>query len=232
MDPRDRLIVALDVPSVDAAETMVTRLGDAVSFYKIGYQLAFAGGLDYVPKLIQSGKRVFLDLKLHDIAHTVAAGVKSVARLGANFLTVHAFPQVMQAAVEARENDLRILAVTVLTSLNDADLAEAGYATTVAALAARRAAQARAIGVDGLVCSPEEVATLRRIVGDRLTLVTPGIRPAGAEVGDQKRVATPAAAIAAGADYLVVGRPIIAASDPKAAAKAIVTEIAEAATKK
>ena len=232
MDPRDRLIVARDVPSVDAAETMVTRLGDAVTFYKIGYQLAFAGGLDYAPKLIQSGKRVFLDLKLHDIANTVAAGVKSVARLGASFLTVHAFPQVMQAAVEARESGLRILAVTVLTSLNDADLAEAGYATTVAALAARRAAQARAVGVDGLVCSPEEVANLRRIVGDRLTLVTPGIRPAGAEVGDQKRVATPAAAIAAGADYLVVGRPIIAASDPKAAAEAIVAEIVGAATKK
>jgi orotidine-5'-phosphate decarboxylase len=232
MDPRDCLIVALDVPSVDAAETMVTRLGDAVTFYKIGYQLAFAGGLDYAPKLIQSGKRVFLDLKLHDIANTVAAGVKSVARLGASFLTVHAFPQVMQAAVEARESGLRILAVTVLTSLNDADLAEAGYATTVAALAARRAAQARAVGVDGLVCSPEEVANLRRIVGDRLTLVTPGIRPAGAEVGDQKRVATPAAAIAAGADYLVVGRPIIAASDPKAAAEAIVAEIVGAATKK
>jgi orotidine-5'-phosphate decarboxylase len=232
MDPRDRLIVALDVPSVDAAETMVTRLGDAVTFYKIGYQLAFAGGLDYAPKLIQSGKRVFLDLKLHDIANTVAAGVKSVARLRASFVTVHAFPQVMQAAVEARESGLRILAVTVLTSLNDADLAEAGYATTVAALAARRAAQARAVGVDGLVCSPEEVANLRRIVGDRLTLVTPGIRPAGAEVGDQKRVATPAAAIAAGADYLVVGRPIIAASDPKAAAEAIVAEIVGAATKK
>jgi orotidine-5'-phosphate decarboxylase len=211
---------------------MVTRLGDAVTFYKIGYQLAFAGGLDYAPKLIQSGKRVFLDLKLHDIANTVAAGVKSVARLGASFLTVHAFPQVMQAAVEARESGLRILAVTVLTSLNDADLAEAGYATTVAALAARRAAQARAVGVDGLVCSPEEVVNLRRIVGDRLTLVTPGIRPAGAEVGDQKRVATPAAAIAAGADYLVVGRPIIAASDPKAAAEAIVAEIVGAATKK
>jgi orotidine-5'-phosphate decarboxylase len=134
----------------------------------------------------------------------------------------------MQAAVEARENGLRILAVTVLTSLNDANLAEAGYATTVAALAARRAAQARAIGVDGLVCSPEEVATLRRIVGDRLTLVTPGIRPAGAEVGDQKRVATPAGAIAAGADYLVVGRPIVAAPDPKAAAAAITAEIARA----
>jgi orotidine-5'-phosphate decarboxylase len=231
MDPRDRLIVALDVPSVDAAEAMVMRLGDAVSFYKIGYQLAFAGGLDYAPKLIRSGKRVFLDLKLHDIANTVAAGVKSVARLGASFLTVHAFPQVMQAAVEARENGLRILAVTVLTSLNDADLAEAGYATTVAALAVRRAAQARAIGVDGLVCSPEEVANLRRIVGDRLTLVTPGIRPAGAEVGDQKRVATPAAAIAAGAEYLVIGRPIIAAPDPKAAAEAIVAEIAGAAKK-
>src|SRR6201997_5302111 len=133
MDPRDRLIVAFDVPSVDPAEAMGMRLGGAVSCYKIGYQLAFAGGLDYAPKLIRSGKRVFLDLKLHDIANTVAAGVKSVARLGASFLTVHAFPQVMQAAVEARENGLRILAVTVLTSLNDADLAEAGYATTVAA---------------------------------------------------------------------------------------------------
>jgi orotidine-5'-phosphate decarboxylase len=232
MESRERLIVALDVSSIDAAEAMVARLGDAVTFYKIGYQLAFAGGLDYAPKLIQSGKRIFLDLKLHDIANTVAAGVKSVARLGASFLTVHAFPPVMQAAVKARESGLRILAVTVLTSLNDADLAEAGYATTVAALAARRAAQARAIGVDGLVCSPEEVANLRRIVGDRLTLVTPGIRPAGAEVGDQKRVATPAAAIAAGADYLVVGRPIIAAPDPRAAAEAIVAEIAGAATKK
>jgi orotidine-5'-phosphate decarboxylase len=232
MESRERLIVALDVSSIDAAEAMVARLGDAVTFYKIGYQLAFAGGLDYAPKLIQSGKRIFLDLKLHDIANTVAAGVKSVAPLGASFLTVHAFPPVMQAAVKARESGLRILAVTVLTSLNDADLAEAGYATTVAALAARRAAQARAIGVDGLVCSPEEVANLRRIVGDRLTLVTPGIRPAGAEVGDQKRVATPAAAIAAGADYLVVGRPIIAAPDPRAAAEAIVAEIAGAATKK
>ena len=231
-EPRERLIVALDVSSIDAARAMVARLGEAVTFYKIGYQLAFAGGLDYARELVQSGKRVFVDLKLHDIGSTVAAGVKSVARLGASFLTVHAYPQVMQAAVQARENNLQLLAVTVLTSLNDANLAEAGYATTVAALAARRAAQARAIGVDGLVCSPEEVGDLSRIVGDRLTLVTPGIRPAGADVGDQKRVATPAAAIAAGADYLVVGRPIIAAPDPKAVAEAIVTEIAEAATKK
>ena len=232
MDPRERLIVALDVPSLDAAQAMVARLGSAVSFYKIGYQLAFAGGLDYASELTQSGKRVFLDLKLHDISNTVAAGVKSVAGLGASFLTVHAYPQVMQAAVAAREHNLRILAVTVLTSLNDADLKETGDATTVAELAARRAAQARDLGVDGLVCSPKEVANLRRIVSAGLILVTPGIRPAGSDTGDQKRVATPAAAIAAGADYLVVGRPIIAAPDPKAAVAAIVAEIAGAATKK
>lgn len=231
MDPRGRLIVALDVPSLEAAQDMVARLGSAVSFYKIGYQLAFAGGLDYARQLAQSGKRVFLDLKLHDIGNTVAAGVKSVAGLGASFLTVHAYPQVMAAAVAAREGDLRILAVTVLTSLNDSDLREAGYGSGVAELAKRRATQARDIGVDGLICSPEEVAVLRRIVGARLSLVTPGIRPAGSDAGDQKRVAIPATAIAAGADYLVVGRPIIAAPDPKAAAEAIVAEIAAAATK-
>jgi orotidine-5'-phosphate decarboxylase len=231
MEPRDRLIVALDVPSVDAAQSMVASLGDSVSFYKIGYQLAFAGGLDYAPKLVQSGKRVFLDLKLHDIGNTVAAGVKSVARLGASFLTVHAFPQVMRAAVEARESGLRILAVTVLTSLSDADLAKAGYAATVRELALLRAEQACEIGVDGLVCSPEEVATLRGAVKNKLVLVTPGIRPAGAGAGDQKRIATPADAIKAGADYLVVGRPIVAASDPKAAAEAIVAEIAGATPK-
>ena len=228
MDPRERLIVALDVPSVEAAQAMVARLGDAVSFYKIGYQLAFAGGLSYAGQLAQSGKRVFLDLKLHDIGNTVAAGVKSVSRLGASFLTVHAYPQTMQAAVEARDHGLRILAVTVLTSFGDADLAAAGYGATVGEVVARRAAQARDIGVDGLVCSPEEAANVRRIVDGRLTLVTPGIRPAGASVGDQKRVATPSAAIAAGADYLVVGRPILAAEDPKAAAEAIVAEITDA----
>ena len=226
MDPRDRLIVALDVPSVDAAEAIVTRLGDTVSFYKIGYQLAFAGGLDFAPKLVGAGKRVFLDLKLHDIGNTVAAGVKSVARLGASFLTVHAFPQVMHAAVDAREGRLRILGVTVLTSLSDADLAKAGYAATVRELALLRAEQACEIGVDGLVCSPEEVSMLRDAVGNKLVLVCPGIRPVGAADGDQKRAATPAAAIGAGADYLVVGRPVIAASDPKAAAAAIVAEIA------
>jgi orotidine-5'-phosphate decarboxylase len=229
LDARDRLILALDVPSVAAAENLVERLGDTVSFYKVGYQLAFAGGLPFAETLVRAGKQVFLDLKLHDIGNTVARGVESVARLGATFLTVHAYPQTMKAAVEARgEAGLRILAVTVLTSYDDADLAAAGYDFTVTELVAERAAQARDIGVDGLVCSAEEVNNLRPVVGSGLMLVTPGIRPAGADVGDQKRVMTPARAIAAGADYLVVGRPIVAASDPKAAAAAIVAEIAAA----
>jgi orotidine-5'-phosphate decarboxylase len=228
IDPRDRLIVALDVSSIEAAQAMVARIGGAVSFYKIGYQLAYAGGLSYAHALIDAGKKVFVDVKLHDIDNTVAQGVKSVARLGATFITVHAYPKTMQAAVEAREAGLRILAVTVLTSFDDNDLKAAGYRGSVAEVVAARAAQARDIGVDGLVCSPEEVAKVRSIVGSKLALVTPGIRPAGAAAGDQKRIATPAAAIAAGADYLVVGRPVIAAADPKAAAEAIVAEIAQA----
>jgi orotidine-5'-phosphate decarboxylase len=227
--PRDRLIVALDLSSVEAAEAMVARLGDAVSFYKIGYQLAFAGGLAYAQTLTSAGKRVFLDLKLHDIGNTVAQGVKSVARLGATFLTVHAYPQTMRAAVEAREGNLRILAVTVLTSYDDRDLKAAGYDATVTSLVATRAEQARTLGVDGLVCSPEEAANVRSIVATEMALVTPGIRPAGADAGDQKRIMTPAAAIAAGADYLVVGRPIVAAADPRASAEAIIAEIAAAA---
>ena len=230
IDPRDRLIVALDLPSVAAAEAMVARLGDAVSFYKIGYQLAFAGGLSFAEGLARAGHQVCLDLKLHDIGNTVAKGVESVARLGATFLTVHAYPQTMKAAVEARgDAGLRILAVTVLTSYNDADLAAAGYDFSVAELVAERAAQAHDIGVDGLVCSAEEAHGLRPIVGAGMVLVTPGIRPAGADSADHKRVMTPARAIAAGADYLVVGRPILEAADAKAAAAAIVAEIAAAA---
>jgi orotidine-5'-phosphate decarboxylase len=227
--PRDRLIVALDVPSVVSAEAMVERLGDAVTFYKIGYQLAFAGGLALADNLIRSGKRVFLDLKLHDIGNTVARGVESVARLGATFLTVHAYPQTMHAAVDARGNSgLRILAVTVLTSYDDADLAAAGYDFTVKELVAERAAQARDVGIDGLVCSAEEAAAIKPLAGS-MVLVTPGIRPAGADSGDQKRVMTPARAIAAGADYLVVGRPVLEAANPKAAAEGIVAEIVAAA---
>jgi orotidine-5'-phosphate decarboxylase len=233
LNPRDRLIVALDLPSVAAAEAMVERLGDTVDFYKIGYQLAFAGGLPLAEMLVRAGKRVFLDMKLHDIGSTVANGVTRIAELGVTFLTVHAYPQTMKAAVDAKTGSaLKILAVTVLTSYDDADLAAAGYEMTVPELAAERAAQAHDMGIDGLVCSAEEAAMLRDIVGPGMVLVTPGIRPAGADMGDQKRVTTPAAAIAAGADYLVVGRPIVAANDPAAAAKSIITEIAGAAAAK
>jgi orotidine-5'-phosphate decarboxylase len=227
--PRDRLIVALDFHSVEEARAMVARLGDTVSFYKIGYQLALAGGLSYAEELIGSGKKLFVDMKLHDIGNTVAAGVKSVSRIGATFLTVHAYPQTMKAAATARGGGLRVLAVTVLTSYDDADLKSAGYTMSVGELVAQRARQALEAGIDGLVCSPEEVKNLRAIVGDRLALVTPGIRPAGSDAGDQKRIATPSSAIASGADYLVVGRPVVAAADPKAAAEAIIAEIASAA---
>ena len=232
MDPRDRLIVALDVASVDRAETLIQQLGDAVAFYKIGYQLAFAGGLRLAETLAGAGKKVFLDLKLHDIGNTVAKGVESVARIGASFLTVHAYPQTMRAAVAARPEGLRILAVTVLTSYDNADLAEAGYVGGVSDLVMRRAMQARETGVDGLVCSAEEAAALRPAIGAQMTLVTPGIRPMGAASGDQKRIMTPVAAIAAGADYLVVGRPILEASDPHGAATAIIAEIATACSHK
>ncbi len=229
MNARERLIVALDLPSVQAAESMVSKLGDTVRFYKIGYQLAYAGGLPFAADLIASGKQVFLDLKLHDISNTVAKGVESVAQLGATFLTVHAYPQTMKAAVAARGNSgLKILAATVLTSYDDADLSAAGYKLGVSALVAQRAKQARDLNVDGLVCSAEEAANLRKLIGPGMSLVTPGIRPAGSARDDQKRIMTPAKAIAAGADYLVVGRPILAAPDPKAAAEAIVAEIARA----
>jgi len=229
LDARERLIVALDLPSVQAAESMVSQLSDSVVFYKVGYQLAFAGGLPFAAGLIADGKQVFLDLKLHDIGNTVTKGVESVAQMGATFLTVHAYPQTMKAAVEGkRGSPLRILAVTVLTSYDDADLAAAGYEMSVGELAAARAEQARDTGVDGLVCSAEEAAKLRGIVGRGMVLVTPGIRPTGSATGDQKRIMTPARAIEAGADYLVVGRPVIEAADPKKAADAIVAEIEQA----
>lgn len=226
---KDRLMVALDLPGVAEAEAMIARLGDSVNFYKIGYQLVYAGGLPLAQQLAKAGKKVFIDLKMHDIGNTVARGVESVAKLGATFLTVHAYPQTMKAAVEARAgSNLKILAVTVLTSYDDGDLHAAGYRLNVADLVEARAQQAQVLGVDGLVCSAEEVGNVRKIVGHQMHLVTPGIRPAGSATGDQKRIMTPARAIAAGADYLVVGRPITEAADPKAAADAIQAEIAQA----
>lgn len=229
IDARERLIVALDLPSVAAAEKTVAALGDSVVFYKIGYQLAFAGGLPFAADLVSAGKRVFLDLKLHDIGNTVQKGVESVASLGASFLTVHAYPQTMKAAVAGKQgSSLCILGVTVLTSYDDGDLAAAGYGMGVRELAAARARQARDIGLDGLVCSPEEAATLRDIAGSGMVLVTPGIRPAGSASGDQKRVMTPAQATEAGADYLVVGRPVLQAVDPRQAVDSIVREIERA----
>src|SRR6188508_997567 len=230
LDSRDRLIVALDLPGVRDAQQMVERLGDSVSFYKVGYQLAFAGGLAFVDELIRGGKQVFLDMKLHDIENSVSKGVESVARTGVTFLTVHAYPQTMKAAVAARAgSQLKILAVTVLTSYDDIDLAEAGYSSDVDALVARRAQQAHDMGIDGLVCSPEEASPLRLAVGNDMLFVTPGVRPEGSAHGDQKRVATPGQAIRAGADYLVVGRPITGAADPRAVAQSVVAEIAAAA---
>src|SRR3979411_1876551 len=227
--PRDRLIVALDLPELAAAEAMIARLGDSVTFYKIGYQLGYAGGLPLVRNLADSGKKVFVDLKLHDISNTVARGVESVARLGATFLTVHAYPQTMKAAVEASAgSDLQILAVTVLTSYDDGNLHAAGDRLGVSDLVEARAQQAQVLGVDGLVCSPEEAASLHKIVGHQMSLVTPGIRPSGSATGDQKRIMTPGSAISAGADYLVVGRPVMEAADPKATADAIQAEIARA----
>ncbi len=227
MIARERLIVALDTPTVVAAEALVARLGDSVVFYKIGMELIYGGGgLALAQRLIGSGKRVFIDLKLHDIPNTVAKATAQIAGLGATFLTVHAYPQTMQAALQgAGGSGLKLLGVSVLTSCDDSDLAEAGYGFSARALVSRRAAQAEALGMAGLVASAAEAAGLRA-EGCRLTLVCPGIRLAGETTGDQKRVATPGQAIADGADYLVVGRPISEAPDPRAAAEAVVAEIA------
>jgi orotidine-5'-phosphate decarboxylase len=226
---REKLIVALDFSTLREAEAMVLALSGHVTFFKIGLELAFGGGLPFAKDLIKDGKQVFLDLKLHDIPTTVTRACARLADFGAFFLTVHAYPQTMAAAVAGtRGSTLRLLGVTVMTSYDDIDLAEAGYAFNVKELVAQRAAQAHAAGMDGLILSAEEVAAMRARFGGDLLLVTPGVRPAGVAPADQKRTMTPAAAIAAGADYLVVGRPITAATDPRAAADAIIAEIASA----
>lgn len=223
-----QLIVGLDVSTRARAEEIVSLLGDSVDFYKIGYQCFYgADGLNLGKALLAAGKKVFFDLKLLDIDNTVEKGVAAIAETGATMLTVHAYPKALRAAQKgAAGSPLTILGVTVLTSMDDEDVKEAGYARDAAGLVALRAQQAREIGIGGVVASAREAEMVRTIVGKNMAVVTPGIRPAGAELGDQKRAMTPADALSAGASHLVVARPIIAAADPAAAAKAILAEMA------
>jgi len=223
---RDRLIVGLDLPTVGEAEKVVETLADEVGFYKIGYQLVFAGGLEFARDLIAGDKKVFLDMKLLDIDNTVARGVENIVRMNVTMLTLHAYPKAMAAAVEAaRGSDLCLLGVTVLTSMDAADLRDAGYVDDPETLVRKRAGQARDAGMGGVVCSAQEAATVRGIVGPEMAVVTPGIRPAGADHGDQKRVVTPADALESGASHLVVARPIVKSPDPSGAARAILAEM-------
>ena len=223
-DPR--LIVPLDLPTVNEARDMVERLGDAVSFYKIGLELLASDGMTLARELKASGKQIFLDWKLHDIGATVERSARVLAQSGCDLLTVHAEPQVMEAAVKARgDSSLKILAVTVLTSLTDADLVEMGYAFGARDLVERRVRQAVEAGVDGIVSSPHEAALAREIAGPGFLIVTPGVRPFWSAKNDQARAATPEAAIRAGASHLVCGRPITAANDPREAALKVVEEI-------
>ena len=232
MSADPRLIVGLDLPSPEAAREMVARLGDAVSFYKVGLTLlARPGGVAFAHELRSAGKQVFQDWKLHDIGAQVEGAARSVAEGGCDLVTVHAEPQVMRGAVKGRGSaDTKILAVTVLTSLSDADLGEIGYGETAAALVERRVRQALDCGVDGVVSSPHEAARARQLATEagrpEFLVVTPGVRPSGADAGDQQRIATPADALKAGASHLVVARPVIAAPDPRAAAEAILAEMA------
>ncbi len=220
------IIVALDVESAQEARSIVTSLGDSVSFYKVGLELYASAGMDFVRELKSQGHRVFLDLKLYDIPETVRRAVVQIARTGVDFLTIHGMRQVMQAAVAGRgASDLKLLAVTVLTSVDDADLAADGYSKTTSELVALRAQSAMTDGVDGLICSPLDVRAVRAVTGPGAILVTPGVRSAGASAADQKRIATPAQAIANGADYLVIGRQITRATEPRAEVSRILEEL-------
>ena len=227
-DPR--LIVPLDVPSVGEARALAEALGDSVSFYKVGLEL-FAGGegMTLARELKAAGKQVFLDWKLHDIGTTVQRAAAVLASSGCDFLTVHGEPQVMAAAVRGRgASKLKILAVTVLTSLTDADLIETGYHETARALVERRIHQAIAAGCDGVIASPHEAALARALGGRDFLVVTPGVRPDWSAKNDQARAATPLEALQAGASHIVCGRPITAANDPQAAARRIAGEMAQA----
>jgi len=228
-DIRNRLIVALDVPTVSEAESIVASLGDVVGFYKIGYQLAFVGGIDLARQLKSDGKQVFLDMKLLDIDNTIEKAVANIATMNFDMLTLHAYPKAMRAAVKAASGtNLCLLGVTVLTSMDDGDLADAGYASSAAELVASRAKDAKSAGMGGIVCSAGEAEKVRSIIGPDMAVVTPGIRPSGSAAGDQKRVMTPGKAISSGASHLVVGRPIVGAQDRKSAATAILAEMADA----
>lgn len=223
---KDHLIVGLDVPGVAEAAQVVRDLEGVVSFYKIGYQLVFAGGLDFARELVAAGNKVFLDMKLLDIDNTVAKGVENIVRMGVSMLTLHAYPKTMRAAVEsARGSDLCLLGVTVLTSMDEQDVIEAGYEFDPHTLVLRRAEQALHAGMGGIVCSAQETEAVRRIVGPDMAVVTPGIRPAGTDHGDQKRVVTPREAMRSGSSHLVVARPIIGAVDRRAAAQAILDDM-------
>ena len=231
MTPRDRLIVALDVPTVDDARRLADRLAGRVGMFKVGKQLFTAAGPAFVSELIAQGEKVFLDLKYHDIPNTVAGAVSAAVGLGVTLVDVHALAG--RAALEAAaaaigDAPTRLLAITVLTSHDETTLAEIGLAGPVAAAVKRLALLARSAGARGVVASPHEVRLIREVCGDGFLIVTPGIRPAGAGAADQARAATPAAALAAGADYIVVGRPITSASDPATAAEIIVEEMAQA----
>jgi orotidine-5'-phosphate decarboxylase len=227
--PHDPLIVALDFDSAREADTLVNALGNTAGFYKVGMELFAAAGMDYVRSLTGRGKRVFLDMKYYDIGETVRRAVSVAAKSGATFLTVHAVGQVMRAAMEGRgDSNLKLLAVTVLTSLDESDLREMGHGSTVSELVAKRVGQAREIGIEGIVASPLEARAIRKIAGPQAILVTPGVRSRGTAQGDQKRVATPADAVKDGADYLVIGRQVTRAVDPSAALAAIRQEIESA----
>jgi orotidine-5'-phosphate decarboxylase len=227
---RDRLIVALDMPSIDEATRLVAKLGDSVTFYKVGLELVFAGGLELAQSLKHSGKHVFLDMKLLDIAHTVERAVANASELGLDFLTVHGHDlKTLKAAVAGRgSSKLKLLAVTVLTNLGQDDLHLHGTSMSPADLVLRRAKMAREAGFDGVIASGQEAAKIREAVGPGFLIVTPGIRLMGSSMDDQERVTTPESAIGAGADYIVVGRPITQSGDPKVAAESFVHHIREA----
>lgn len=223
------IILALDVESAGHARELVARIGPDGAFYKVGMELYAAAGMEFVRELAAQGKQVFLDMKFYDIGETVKRAVAQVARAGVRFLTVHGSGPVMRAAVEGRgASALKLLAVTVLTSFDEEDLADLGYHCPVSDLVALRVRKAMEAGIDGVVCSPLEAASVRSLAGPRAILVTPGVRSAGAGKGDQKRVATPAEALRAGADYLVIGRQVTRAPDPAAEIRRILEELGAA----